>query len=139
MKSQSIVESGAAIGSAIALLLISALSAPSTALAATGKLLSTGVEPDASGQARVTNVSVVTGAWNAFYEGTMTVTCKGLTPGQGYGIQADDGYRGGGGASGVANASGELKVTFPVLLNKPWCYVSVGALSGTVLGGGVRL
>jgi hypothetical protein len=139
MKSQRIVKSGAATGGAVVLLLISALLAPSPALAATGKLLSTGVEPGASGQARVTNVSVVTGAWNPFYEGTMTVTCKGLTPGQGYGIQADDGHRGGGGASGVANARGELKVTFPVSLNKPWCYVSVGALSGTVLGGDVRL
>ncbi len=135
MKNQSLVNRGAALGSAVALLLTAALFTWSTALAATGKLLSTGVEPGASGQARVTNVSVVTGV----YEGTMTVTCKGLTPGQAYGIQADDGYRCGGGTGGVADARGELKVTFPVSLNKPWCYVSVEGLSGTVLGGALRL
>jgi hypothetical protein len=79
MKSQSIVKSGAAIGGAVALLLISALLAPSTALAGTGKLYPTGVEPGASGQLQVSGTGP---------SGAVAVSCKGLTPEQWYHFEA---------------------------------------------------
>jgi hypothetical protein len=141
MKTQRTVGSGAAIGSAVALLLISALLAPSTALAGgrtasdTCKLSPTGVEPGASGQAKITG-TVEPGYFGTYWiSGAITVTCRGLTPGQEYWIEAEDGSgTGGGGTSAVANERGQLSTVFPVWGRLGFWYVEVGG----VLWGGLR-
>src|SRR5512135_1735989 len=100
MKTQRITKSGAAIGSAVALLLISVLLAPSPALArgsrgndSNAKLVPTGVEPGASGQVHAS------GEWYASYygfyvDGTVRGTCKGLTPAKTYTITVIEGWQG---------------------------------------------
>jgi hypothetical protein len=138
MKSQNIVKGGAAIGGAVALLLISVLFAPSTALAGggifTGKLNPTGVEAGASGQVKLTVVSAESSGGLCFITGAMTVTCRGLTPGQAYGISGGEG-----GAGFVANAKGELRVQFTggfiLSLNGNGFFVAVWGPGGTVLTG----
>jgi hypothetical protein len=113
MKNQSIVKSGAVIGGAIALLLVSAILAASPALAGRGvgcSLYPTGVEPRASGQATF-GVQVYSDHYgNRTYTGTMFVTCKGLTPGQAYRIQTDVDPQYGGVGGGVADKRGVLSV-----------------------------
>ncbi len=108
MTTQRTLKGGTAIGTAIAWLLASALLAPPTALArgtsVTGKLYPTGVEPHASGQMKA-SLSMFTGA-SGGYMANVTVSCKGLTPGQAYAISSTDGYS----LWGVANVRGELSV-----------------------------
>ena len=140
MRSQSIVKSGAAIASAVALLLISVLLAPSPALAqgsakisGSAKLFATGVEPQASGQAKMT--ATLYGGWAYNYSGTVMVSCKGLTPGIQYYLNFESDL-GGGYAYGVAS-NGALKLvsgfwsTFPY----PGCYVYISSDAGVVLQG----
>ena len=108
MKSQSIIKSGAAIGGAVALLLISALLAPPPALAADGKinagckLSATSLEPRASGQVKLT---AFTSDW--FYDLSVTVSCKGLTPGEHYYVYMEAGDARAG-ADGFASRTGAL-------------------------------
>ena len=145
MKKEKMIKSGAAIGGALALLVLSGLFAASPALARGGgstKLLSTGVEPGASGQARMTDVSVEhyypypgSGFW---ITGTMTVTCRGLTPGQTYSISTVDPYSSGEGSAGgggaVAQARGELKTAFAVFLyNSNQVYICVVNQAGQIV------
>jgi hypothetical protein len=80
MKSQSVVKSSAAIGGVVALLLLSAILAPSTALGGIGGKLCSTIEPGASCQYQM---SVTT------YGGTVTISCKGLTPGATYWVEVD--------------------------------------------------
>jgi hypothetical protein len=140
MKTRNLVKSGLAMTSAVTLLLISALFPLSTALAggsnASSKLYSTGVEPHASGQIKA-SLSVFTGA-SSSYMVTVTVMCKGLTPGQVYTISSlTDGYA----WWCVANPRGELSVTWSNFTagRGYWVAVSVEGPLGTVLQGGVRL
>jgi hypothetical protein len=78
MKSRSIVKTGAVTASAVALLVMSALFTPSTALGSIGGKLYSTIEPGASCQYQM---SVST------YGGTVTVSCKGLTPGGTYWLE----------------------------------------------------
>jgi hypothetical protein len=80
MRSRSIVKTGAVTASAVALLLFSALCTPSTALGGIGGKLYSTVEPGASCQYQM---SVST------YGGTLTISCKGLTPGGTYWLEVD--------------------------------------------------
>ena len=130
MKTQSIVKSGAAIGSAVALLLVSVLLAPSPALAGGhghrgGKLVPTGVEPGASGHA------TVHGEWlNVFpgpvFVGTATGACRDLTPGKTYTIVVGDWYYGGYEVgSAAASESGGFTFTceFDVGMPSFWIHI----------------
>jgi hypothetical protein len=119
MKTQGIIKSGAAMGSAVALLLISVLFAPSPALAAnarpngpTTKLEATGVEPSASGHVHGS------GEWfddyaGTYVIGTVTGVCNGLTPAKMYTIEVIEGWSGSsaGMGSAVASQRGDLKFT----------------------------
>jgi hypothetical protein len=80
MRTQNLVKSGLAMTSAVALLVISALS-PSTALGSIGGKLYSTIEPGASCQYQM---SVTT------YGGTVTISCKGLTPGGTYWLEVDE-------------------------------------------------
>ncbi len=117
MKTQRITKNGAAIGSAVALLLISVLLAPSPALArgsdvSNAKLEPTGVEAGASGQVHVTGEWSST-IWGFYLDGTATVTCRGLTPAETYTLVVTEVHVGtpAGTGSAVASESGNFKVT----------------------------
>ena len=141
MKSQRIVKTGAAIGGAVVLLLISALLAPSPALAAGGKinasckLSATSLEPRASGQVKLT-------AFNSdwVYDLSVTVSCKGLTPGEHYYVYMEAGDARAG-ADGFASWTGVLVLGSwlqPSLdpgWPRPACHVSVYSDYGLVLEG----
>ena len=141
MKSQSIIKGGAAIGGAVALLLISALWAPPPALAADGKinasckLSATSLEPRASGHVKLT---AFTSDW--FYDLSVTVSCKGLTPGEHYYVylEAGDGFAS---PDGFASRTGALVLGSWLQASsdpgwpRPACHVSVYSDYGLVLEG----
>ncbi len=141
MKTQRIVKSGAAIGGAVALLLISALFAPSPALAGSAmikdscRLIASDLERHASGQARLTG-TIYAGWGNYSYSASVTVSCKGLTPGKGYYLEIGDAYGYSTWDYGVASPTGGLVLVggsegvFPSFI-----YVSVYSDAGQVLGG----
>ncbi len=119
MKTQRITKSGAAIGSAVALLLISVLLTPSPALAKEGrvrdpnsKLVSTDVEPGASGHVRSSGDWLYYPPW-LYLDGTVTGVCKGLTPGKTYTITVIQDWPRhlAGTVSAVASETGDLMFT----------------------------
>ncbi len=115
MKTQRITKSGAAIGSAVALLLISVLLAPSPALAgkdnASVKLVPTDVEPGASGHAMAKG-GFFTEWFPPSWNGTVAGSCRGLTPAKTYTIVIKDLYYNLAGTVGaVASETGTFKVT----------------------------
>ena len=145
MKSQRIAKNSAVIGGAVALLLISALLAASPALAGGGKISgtcklgTTGVEPQASGQAKMT-ATLRFGDWGQpFYSGGVTVSCKGLTPGKHYYVDIEGDYWGAF-ADGFASGTGALVLQSGFESGYPFsgCYVSVYSDAGLVLRGGLR-
>ena len=115
MRTQRIVKSGAAIGSAVALLLISVLLAPSPARAgkdnASAKLFPTGVEPRASGQV-LAKGECLSDWGRPYWTGTATGGCRGLTPAKTYTIVVIDLYKNPAGTgAAVASQTGTLKFT----------------------------
>ncbi len=127
MKTQRITKSGAAIGSTVALLLISVLLAPSPALAGEGmihhpnsKLVPTGVEPGASGHVRTS------ADWlyypPVYLDGTVTGVCKGLTPAETYTITVTEGFTRAlaGTVSAVASETGDFTFTCGVWSEVRW-------------------
>ncbi len=142
MRTQRMVKSGATIGSAVALLLVSVLLAPSPALAKGprgyrgGKLVPTGVEPGASGHA------TVQGEWfdvfpGPTFVGTVTGACRDLTPGKTYTIVVGDSYYGGHEVgSAVAGESGGFTFTclFGVFMHSFWIAIVNDAGQGVLYG-----
>ena len=92
-------------------LIFTALFAASTALAGRGanvKLTPTGIEPDASGQAKLTNLKLLYfSTLGDVYSGTLSITCSGLAPNADYsttlGIVRTS-------ANGTLNANGRIRV-----------------------------
>ncbi len=152
MKSQRIVRSGAAIGGAVALLLISALLAPSTALAerkprpGSISLQATGLEPEASGSATWAFQYNHPFPWGG-YENYMSVTvsCRGLTPGKQYHLELmyldpdPWNWRNSWAGDGVASQNGKLQLAggfeFQFANMFYATYVSISSADGVVLEG----
>ncbi len=128
MKTQRRTKRGAAIGSAVALLLISVLLAPSPALAKenwiqdpNSKLIPTGVEPAASGRTHASGEwSDLMLPWGFYFDGEVTGSCRGLTPSTTYTITVTEHGALAGTVSAVASETGDFTFACGVWSEVPY-------------------